>query len=165
MLRSFPTRFPNSLTGAVLLVPCLLICLACATSFPVENLEEGMTPEAVLERFGEPRTMEANPVGSDSYWTYANRELEVGAVILGWPWAPLFVAVSWLPNFEWDDPYMSSSEVMLRFEGEKLARWEVSYPGVGSVYNPAPLNPINTDPFFQGDFGHHTLGHTHHHGH
>ncbi len=163
-MRSFLTRFPNSLIGVVLLIPCLLICLSCATPFPVENLEEGMTPEAVLERFGEPRTMEANPVGSDSYWTYANRELEVGAVILGWPWAPLFVAVSWLPNFEWDDPYMSSSEVMLRFEGEKLARWDVSHPAVGtpSGHNPAA---ITTDPFHQGDWGHHELGHSHHHGH
>ena len=161
-MRIFLTRLANSVTRTVLLVPCLLICLACATPFPVENLEEGMTPEAVLERFGEPRTMETNPVGLDSYWTYANRELEVGAVIIGWPLAPLFVAVSWLPNFEWDDPYMSRSEVMLRFEGEKLARWEVSHPGVGSGYNPASMT---TDPFFQGDFGHHTLGHKHHHGH
>ena len=149
MLRSFLTLLPNSLTDVVLLIPCLLISLSCATPFPVENLEEGMTPEAVLERFGEPRTMEANPVGSDSYWTYANRELEVGAVILGWPWAPLFVAVSWLPNFEWDDPYMSRSEVMLRFEGEKLTRWEVSHPALGSRNNPPPpfdpFDPLHRD--------------------
>ena len=35
MLRSF------------LLVPCLLICLACATPFPLDSLEEGMTAETV----------------------------------------------------------------------------------------------------------------------
>lgn len=42
MLRSF------------LLVPCLLICLACATPFPFDDLKNGMTAEAVRERFGEP---------------------------------------------------------------------------------------------------------------
>ena len=128
MLRSFLTRLVDPAARAVLLVPCLLICLACATPFPFENLEEGMTAETVSERFGAPRAMETMPGGLDSYWTYANRELEVGAVILGWPWAPLFVAVSWLSNFEWDDPYMGTSDVVLRFEGEKLVRWEVLEP-------------------------------------
>ncbi len=54
MVRSFPTRFPNSLTRTVLLVPCLLICLACVTPFPLENLEKGMTMERATEAFGEP---------------------------------------------------------------------------------------------------------------
>ena len=44
MLRSF------------LLLPCLLICLACATPFPIESLEEGMTAEAVRAEFGEPES-------------------------------------------------------------------------------------------------------------
>ena len=57
MVRSFPTRFPNSPTGFVLLIPCLLICLACATPFPFEKLEKGMTTEAVRQEFGEPEAI------------------------------------------------------------------------------------------------------------
>ncbi len=49
-MRSFLTRFPSSLTGVVLLIPCLLFCLACATPFRVENLEEGMTEHYPIER-------------------------------------------------------------------------------------------------------------------
>ena len=37
-----------------LLAPCLLISLACATPFPLENLEEGMTMVQATEAFGEP---------------------------------------------------------------------------------------------------------------
>ncbi len=42
MLRSF------------LLLPCLLIGLACATQFPLDSLEEGMTMVQATEAFGEP---------------------------------------------------------------------------------------------------------------
>ena len=42
MLRSF------------LLASCLLVCLACATAFPIESLEKGMTMEQATEAFGEP---------------------------------------------------------------------------------------------------------------
>ena len=51
MIRLFLTRLANSVTRTVLLVPCLLTCLACATprTFPFENLEEGMTTEMVRE--------------------------------------------------------------------------------------------------------------------
>jgi hypothetical protein len=42
MLRSF------------LLASCLLVCLACATAFPIESLEKGMTMELATEAFGEP---------------------------------------------------------------------------------------------------------------
>ena len=51
MVRSFLTRLANSVTRTVLLIPCLLICLACATPFPIEDLEEGMTDETVRESF------------------------------------------------------------------------------------------------------------------
>ena len=54
MVRSFPTRFPNSLIGVVLLASCLLMCLACATPCPIESLEKGMTMEQATEAFGEP---------------------------------------------------------------------------------------------------------------
>ncbi len=42
MLRSF------------LLASCLVVCLACATRFPTESLEKGMTMEQATEAFGEP---------------------------------------------------------------------------------------------------------------
>ena len=53
-MRSCLTRLVISVTRMVLVVPCLLICLACATPFPFEKLEEGMTTEAVRQEFGEP---------------------------------------------------------------------------------------------------------------
>ena len=49
MMRFFLTRFVDSVARAVLLIPCLLIGLACATPFPTENLEVGMTAETVRE--------------------------------------------------------------------------------------------------------------------
>jgi hypothetical protein len=42
MVRSFLARLPNSLIGVVLLVPCLLICLACAT--PGEKFQLASLP-------------------------------------------------------------------------------------------------------------------------
>ena len=60
MLRSF------------LLAPCLLVCLACATPFPVENLEKGMTAEAVRENFGASEAMGTEfpwPGRAESSWT------------------------------------------------------------------------------------------------
>ena len=126
MVRSFPTRLPNSRIGFVLLIPCLLICLACATPFPIDHLEKGMTTETVRERFGEPSAKE--PGGSP--WTYVDRELDIGAAVLGWPMAPLFVVVSWFPNdFKWNDLYVSASDVDLYFEAEKLIGWRRSQRG------------------------------------
>ena len=59
MVRSFLTRLVDSVTRVVLLAPCLLICLACATPFPLENLEKGMTMEQATEAFGEPSSTNA----------------------------------------------------------------------------------------------------------
>lgn len=53
-MQSFLTRLPNSPTRTVLLVPCLLVCLACVTPFPLGNLEKGMTMEQATGAFGEP---------------------------------------------------------------------------------------------------------------
>ena len=87
MLRSFLTRLPNSLIGVVLLVPCLLIGLACATTFPIESLEKGMTAETVRENFGAPEAIETTRVSCatwppaintcivvDSSWKYPHEE-------------------------------------------------------------------------------------------
>jgi hypothetical protein len=46
----------------VLLVLSLVICLACATPFPVDSLEEGMTTETVRAEFGEPEEILSNVV-------------------------------------------------------------------------------------------------------
>ncbi len=59
MSRSFLTRFPNSLIGVALMIPCLLICLACATAFPIESLKKGMTMEQATEAFGKPSSTNA----------------------------------------------------------------------------------------------------------
>ena len=42
-MRSFPTRLVSSVSRSLLLAPCLLVGLACATPFPIESLEKGMT--------------------------------------------------------------------------------------------------------------------------
>ena len=42
-MRSFLTRIVDSAVRAVLLIPCLLLCVSCATPFPIESLEKGMT--------------------------------------------------------------------------------------------------------------------------
>ncbi len=59
MVRSFLTCLVGSVTRVVLLAPCLLICLACATPFPLENLEKGMTMEQATEAFGGPSSTNA----------------------------------------------------------------------------------------------------------
>ena len=54
MVRPFPTQLVDSVTRAVLLAPCLLICSACVTPFPLDNLEVNMTMAQATEAFGEP---------------------------------------------------------------------------------------------------------------
>ncbi len=59
----FLTRLANSVTRVVLVAPCLLTC-SCATSFPLDELEVGMTMEQTIEAFGEPSSR-----GLDECWT------------------------------------------------------------------------------------------------
>ena len=54
MLRSFLTRLVSSAPRSLLLAPGLLICLACATPFPLDNVEVNMTMAQATEAFGEP---------------------------------------------------------------------------------------------------------------
>ncbi len=151
MLRSF------------LLAPCLLICLACATPFPIENLEDGMTTETVRENFGAPEAIETKPEGVESDWTYVHEEYDGFITSFFWPMAPLFVAASWLLNFEWDELYMNTSDVLLHFEDEKLVRWDViePVPAVSSGY--IYQDPFPSTMFPTKDSIHHKKGHTHHH--
>ena len=74
-MRSFLTRFPNSRIGVVLPIPCLLICLACATPFAQWRLEEGMTQDEVRAAVGEPKSMLGPDISprkdlADEVWEY-----------------------------------------------------------------------------------------------
>lgn len=105
-----------------LLALCLLVCLACASPFPVEDLEEGMTEEEARQVFGEPRN-----IRDDKAWVYTDEEQR-------WFMIPFFpVALIAGPVIalleddlsEWDVFFVSKQPVYLHFEGEKLARWWV----------------------------------------
>ena len=101
MVRPSLTRLIDSAARAVLLIPCLLICLACATPFPLENLEEGMTTGTVWENFGEPEAI-SWPGRAESSWSYVHEERDWFIVI--------------------------RKPVVLHFESEKLVGWEVLEP-------------------------------------
>ncbi len=145
MLRSF------------LLAPCLLICLACATPFPIENLEEGMTAETVRETFGEPK----GGVLSSSWWTYVD-EKRMWPFILIPPFMltiPVFTAI---PDTPWDHIYVNRRPILLYFKAEELVYWDVG------EFEWTPATAQETQELFRDPFkdaAHHTKGHTHHHGH
>ena len=88
MVRSFPTRLVDS-AARVLLLPCLLLFLACATPFPIESLEEGMRTETVRESFGEPEAIKTEPGGVESSWTYPHEEQNW--FLTFHPFTPLFM--------------------------------------------------------------------------
>ena len=180
-----------------LLVPCLLVCLACVTPFPIENLEEGMTKETVREAYGEPEAiMTAAAVrdlafgGPDLFMTAAAVrevfgepeaiETEPGGVNLSWKYldeirtwrniGSFLVPITLIsipicaanPVFPWDCAYVTRRPVLLHFEGEKLARWEVIEPAYsGNFIDPS----FQQQGLWSKDMQHHQMGHTHHHGH
>ena len=138
MMRSFPTRLVDSVTRVALLTPCLLTCLACATPFAIENLEEGMTAETVRENFGAPRASEPGPSSSEASWTYVHETLAPWPLTVG-P-MPLRVAVASIVQVlcvhvclvasydmfgDWRMLFVEKEPVVLHFEEEKLAGWEV----------------------------------------
>ena len=82
-----------------------------------------------------------------SSWTFVDEEFEIGTAIIGWPLAPLFMAVSLFGDWEWDDPYMNTKDVVLHFRWESegptparytLVRWEMIQPVVSSGYAYSP---------------------------
>ena len=174
MLRSFLTRLVDSATAVVILIPCLLVCLACATPFPVENLEEGVTDETVREKFGAPEAMWTKPGGADSSWSYVHEEqnwfFTVMSSTLFLPHCILLTDVSmpfvsaehWCGVFL---PVVGKGKVVLHFEEEKLVRWDViePVPVVSSGYTYHDPFPSMTFP--TKDSIHHDAGHKHHHGH
>ncbi len=174
MMRSFPTRIANSLTRVVLLVPWLLICLACATPFPVENLEKGMTTETVRENFGAPEYIGTKRGSVVTRWYYVDEEqawfLTIMSSTAFLPHCLLLTAATmpfgaehWCADFI---PTVEEGEVVLHFEDERLARWEViePVPVVSSGYTYQDPFP-STTLFPTRDIKHHKKGHKHHHGH
>lgn len=132
-MRSFLTRLVDSVTQTVLLAPCLLICLACATPFPFENLETGMTAEAVRERFGEPEALETDPGGAESSWHYTHEEQNWGWTAYCILFAPFCALVS--PVVLLDEGKtlfhlvgVDERSVVLYFEASKLHHWVTGDP-------------------------------------
>ena len=126
-MRSFLTRPRNSLARVVLLAPCLLICLACATPFPVEKLQKDMTTEMVRETFGQPESIQVLSGNTVSgRWCYLTEEQLWPMTFF--PLSPLLTLVQLpfaavLPNVRWDDVYVGKREIVLHFDGEKLVWW------------------------------------------
>ena len=175
MMRSYLTRLVNSVTQVAPVTPCLLIGLACATPFPVENLEEGMTAEVVRESFGEPAAiMKIGLVGAN--WGYVDEKQNwnetVASSTLFLPVCALVTAVT-MP-FGWEHwcsallPTVEEGKVVLQFEWEKLARWEVFAPPP-RVYQPPEEESEQMRAMHQWlkqrtkDVEHHKKGHEHHH--
>jgi hypothetical protein len=125
MARSFLTRLVDSV-AQFFLVPSLLVCLACATPFPLDRLEEGMTTKTVRQEFGEPVETHVDRRGRE-IWQYAHEEQEWFTTIalhtvflphcaLG---ALIVYPIAGEPLCQPYDKYA----VILRFEDEKLMRW------------------------------------------
>jgi hypothetical protein len=166
-MRSVLARFVSCGTRSLLLASSLLICLACATSFPIESLEEGMTTETVRESFGEPEFIgKLRP--TVSFWTYPHEE----KTLFNWvatfhPLVPLLIPLNHLVEGEpWNEFYVTSMPVVLQFDEEKLVRWEVIEP-VPVVYSGSTYQDMfpSTMTFPTKDWRHHAKGHKHHHGH
>jgi hypothetical protein len=159
MLRSF------------LLVPCLLIGLACATPFPLDSLEEGMTMETVREEFGAPEAIETEPGGVEVSWSYVHEEQIVKNTVMASTilvphciiFTPFMLIGEGHPCFSYT---VERKPVVLHFAEGKLARWEVlpdPLPGFwdqGGYYQ-APFPSTMTFPGI--DAAHHAKGHKHHH--
>ena len=145
MVRSFLTRLVDSVTRSLLLALCLAICLACATPFPIESLEEGMTAETVRENFGAPiKTKRGGPL----VWTTHGWEDELS--VSTWTYFPeKFFPVFW----------SAGNRVVLYFEDERLAHWEVIEP----IHSSGGVTFDSFNSMGSMDSSHHSKGHTHHH--
>ena len=138
MARSFLTRLVDSV-AQFLLVPSLLVCFACATPFPFEDLEQGMTGETVREEIGAPKATEAGAGTGESCWTYWHEEQNW--VITFFPLSPFFILVNAVvPGAVWNDGYVGRSAVLLFFREEKLVRWKEIGPVWGG--DPNDYDPI-----------------------
>ena len=167
MPRSFPTRFPNSLTRTVLLAPCLLVCLACATPLPLDDLEKGMTTEAVRAEFGEPAwTVEStHPI-----WNYFDEKQNWGGTVYCVLIAPMCAVLSPISLLDEGRTLfhvfgVGQRPVALYFEANKLDRWAVgSFPtGKGQPISSGAEALHRWMQNSATDYQHHAQGHKHHH--
>jgi hypothetical protein len=158
MMRIFLTRLPNFATRTVLPVSCLLLCLACRTTFPFEKLEQSMTPAEVRAVAGEPEattgpTVVEQPPKKPSVevkaWTYTHDQWDPFTIA-----KPMFILLPVMfPVAVLMSPFVNDVvpsllhevffikwDVVLYFEDEKLAWWTV--PG-GSLEIPQFRRCIN----------------------
>jgi hypothetical protein len=160
-MRSFLTRLVDSAAG-LLLIPCLLLFLACAMPPPIESLEEGMTVGTVRAEFGAPDATEAESESAKSRWTYWHEEQNWAFTFF--PLTPLFIPFTLAVGDGWKAAYVIRQSVVLHFEGGELVRWEVIEPvpvAYSGYSDPFP----STMTFPTKDSRHHDKGHKHHHGH
>ena len=163
MVRSFLTRLVDSATRVILLAPCLLVCLACATPLPLDNLEKGMTAEAVRAEFGEPESI------TGPTWHYTDEEqnwVGTGYCTLFAPLCAFMSPISLLDEGRTLFHIFGVDEkpVILDFEDGRLVRWE--------VIEPVPVVSSGSTSQWQQhqqwdwskDARHHQKGHKHDHG-
>ena len=123
MMRIFLTRLVNSVTRATPLIPCLLVCISCATPFPFDKLEEGLTVETVLTEFGPPEAIESGSGDAGPSWCYAHEEQDWLKTFF--PLTPVSIPILAVdPGSRWSDAYFRRSEVALHFEEGRLVRWD-----------------------------------------
>jgi hypothetical protein len=118
MMRYFLTRLADSAAPAALLIPSLLICVSCATPFPFDKLEEGLSAETVLTEFGPPEAIQVGSGDAGPAWCYPHEKQMWTNTIL-FPITPFMI-----PFMKtWSDAYFTREEVVLYFEEEKLVSW------------------------------------------
>jgi hypothetical protein len=111
------------------LVLCLLVCLSCATPFPFDKLEEGLTVETLLTELGPPEAIETGSGDAGSCWCYHHEEQEW--VPTFFPLTPFLIPLFVVFGDSWDDAYVIRKPIVLHFEEEKLVRWDVRQRGGG----------------------------------
>ena len=159
-MQSFLTRLVGSVVRAVLLIPCLLIGLACATGPFIERdgsgtLEVGMTMVQARQAFGEPtrynvekeKYYQAAPPRKPDLISITGQHLRrmAGGLFIVAPVldvAPHGAVSIWVYASEearWFD--LEEPDVELLFRGNKLVSWEVIEPArvvsSGYGYDPA----------------------------
>ncbi len=117
---TFRNRLADSAAPAALLIPCLLVCLSCATPFPFDKLEEGLSAETVLTELGPPEAIQVGLGDAGPCWCYVH-EKQMWTNTISFPITPFMI-----PFMKtWSDAYFTREEVVLHFEEEKLVRWNL----------------------------------------
>jgi len=149
----------------------LLLGLACATPFPIQNLEKGMTVGEIRAEFGEPRVTEEGPSQGSYSWTYVHQAydpipLTEGPMAVRTAAASIFgVAFTWgFALFDllfhdldmaWNLTFVSLEPVVLEFEDEKLVAWELlpdlrgTQSSAGGAYSSSLSHSYASDSVFR----------------